>query len=47
MKKYVCGKGGDSQTFYVHAKLEFGIRKDGEFKTIFFLDSDQLKRSKS
>lgn len=27
--------------------LEFGIRKDGEFKTFFFLDSDQLKRSKS
>ena len=27
--------------------LEFGIRKNGEFKTFFFLDSDQLKRSKS
>lgn len=27
--------------------LEFGVRKNGEFKTFFFLDSDQLKRSKS
>lgn len=27
--------------------LEFGIHKDGKFKTFFFLDSDQLKRSKS
>lgn len=27
--------------------LEFGIRKNGQFKTFFFLDSDQLKRSKS
>lgn len=27
--------------------LEFGIRKNGEFKTFFFLDTEQLKRSKS
>ena len=27
--------------------LEFGIRKNGAFKTFFFLDSDQLKRSKT
>lgn len=26
--------------------LEFGTRKNGEFKTFFILDSDQLKRSK-
>lgn len=27
--------------------LEFGARKNGEFKTFFFLDTDQLKRSKA
>lgn len=27
--------------------LEFGIRTNGQFKTFFFLDSDQLKKSKA
>ena len=27
--------------------LEFGIRKNGQFKTFFFLDADQLKKSKA
>lgn len=27
--------------------LEFGIRTNGQFKTFFFLDSDQLKKSKT
>lgn len=41
-------KGGSEVSLSVEVEaLEFGIRKDGEFKTFFFLDSDQLKRSKS
>lgn len=39
--------GRHAQSSYVHVELEFGIRKDGEFKTFFFFDADQLKRPKS
>ena len=47
MTNSVSRNGRHIQTSYVHLEREFGIRKDGEFKTFFFFDADQLTGSKS
>ncbi|MDO8713750.1 MAG: hypothetical protein Q7K13_04640 [Polynucleobacter sp.] len=42
------GKDSSEASLRVEVKaLEFGIRMNGQFKTFFFLDSDQLKKSKT
>lgn len=42
------GKNSSEASLSVEVKaLEFGIRTNGQFKTFFFLDSDQLKKSRT
>jgi hypothetical protein len=42
------GRNSSEASLSVEVKaLEFGIRTNGQFKTFFFLDSDQLKKSKT